>query len=181
MHWDYYNSFVIQPMLIEILQVLNEKGLNKKNEYDSVMHRAVRYASIQERLISPEATFPPTGRSLAYRFGAFQLLSKIAAMHALSKEIKPQQVRAALYTVIKRQTEAPGTFDNKGWLTIGFYGHQPGIGEQYISTGSLYLCTQAFLVLGLPANDIFWQERDMDWTSKKIWKGVDAPADHAIE
>ena len=26
-----------------------------------------------------------------------------------------------------------------GWLRIGFCGHQPGVGETYISTGSLYL------------------------------------------
>ena len=26
-HWDYYNSFVIQPMLLEILQVVNDKKL----------------------------------------------------------------------------------------------------------------------------------------------------------
>jgi hypothetical protein len=181
LHWDYYNSFVIQPMLIEVLQTLNNNGFAKKATYDTVMQRAVRYASIQERLISPEGTFPPIGRSLAYRFGAFQLLSKVAAMHALPAEIKPQQVRAALYAVIKKQIEAPGTFDKNGWLTIGFYGHQPGLGEPYISTGSLYLCTQAFLVLGLPANDTFWQGKDIDWTSKKIWKGIDAPADHAID
>src|SRR4051812_2195456 len=102
-------------------------------------------------------------------------------MKALPKEISPQQVRCALYAVIKKQVEADGTFDNNGWLQIGFYGHQPGIGETYISTGSLYLCSTAFLVLGLPASDPFWSSPGADWTQKRIWKGGAAVTDHAIE
>jgi hypothetical protein len=180
-HWDYYNSFVIQPMMLEVLQVQMEAGSNKKAMYDTVLQRAVRYAAIQERMIAPDASYPPLGRSLAYRFGAFQLLSKIALMEKLPSEIKPQQVRAALYAVIKRQIEAPGTFDKNGWLTIGFYGHQPNIGEGYISTGSLYLCSQAFLILGLPADHSFWNGTDADWTSKKIWKGENVAIDHALD
>ncbi|MEZ2335397.1 DUF2264 domain-containing protein [Mucilaginibacter sp. RCC_168] len=180
-HWDYYNSFVIQPMLLDVLQTLQNAGVDQKTTYDTSLKRARRYAAIQERLISPEGTYPPIGRSLAYRFGAFQLLSKIALMHALPDAVKPQQVRAALYTLIKRQLEAPGTFDNKGWLQVGLYGHQPDIGEGYISTGSLYLCSEAFLILGLPPSDEFWQKADEDWTAKKVWKGIDIETDHAID
>jgi hypothetical protein len=180
-HWDYYNSFVIQPMLIEVLDVLklNDTSSAIINSYNTILKRAKRYAAIQERMISPEGTYPPVGRSLAYRFGAFQLLSKITLMHQLPNNIKPQQVRAALFTVIKKQIEMPGTFDKNGWLQIGVAGHQPDIGENYISTGSLYLCSEAFLILGLPASDDFWNGKDEDWTSKKIWNGIDVPADHA--
>ncbi|NHA02193.1 DUF2264 domain-containing protein [Mucilaginibacter sp. HC2] len=180
-HWDYYNSFVIQPMLLDVLQTLQDAGVDQKNTYDTALKRARRYAGIQERLISPEGTYPPIGRSLAYRFGAFQLLSKIALMQALPSGIKPQQVRAALYTLVKRQVEAPGTFDAQGWLQVGLYGHQPDIGEGYISTGSLYLCSEAFLILGLPSSDEFWQKADEDWTAKKVWKGEDIETDHAID
>ena len=74
-HWDYYNSFVIQPMMLDIFMVLKEAELDEKEEFGEVLSRAQRYAAIQERLISPEGTYPPIGRSLAYRFGAFQLLS----------------------------------------------------------------------------------------------------------
>ncbi|MBB6126285.1 DUF2264 domain-containing protein [Mucilaginibacter lappiensis] len=180
-HWDYYNSFVIQPMLLEVLQTLQDAGVDQKATYNTALKRARRYAAIQERLISPEGTYPPIGRSLAYRFGAFQLLSKIALMHTLPDGIKPQQVRAALYTLVKRQIEAPGTFDEKGWLQVGLYGHQPDIGEGYISTGSLYLCSEVFLILGLPPSDEFWQKADEDWTAKRVWKGTDIETDHAID
>nr|WP_294894394.1 DUF2264 domain-containing protein [uncultured Pedobacter sp.] len=178
-HWDYYNSYVIQPMLLSITKVLKDDGLDRNHYYELMLGRAQRYAAIQERLISPEGTYPPVGRSLAYRFGAFQLLSKIALLHQLPEMVKPQQVRAALYTIIKRQVEMPETFDDKGWLRIGFAGHQPSVGENYISTGSLYLCSEAFLVLGLPANDPFWQGPDADWTAKKAWNGEEIEIDHA--
>jgi hypothetical protein len=180
-HWDYYNSYVIQPMLLEILKTLSETERDQRHNYDQALRHARRYAAVQERLISPEGTYPPIGRSLAYRFGAFQLLAKICLLKELPGNVLPQQVRAALYTVIRKQVEAPGTFDTKGWLQIGLYGHQPGIGEGYISTGSLYLCSEAFLILGLPATDPFWQGADADWTSKKIWKGADVETDHAID
>jgi hypothetical protein len=180
-HWDYYNSFVIQPMFLEVLQTLINSGEKENRTYELELNRARRYAAVQERMISPEGTYPPIGRSLAYRFGAFQLLSKVALMHQLPREVLPQQVRCALYEVVKRQIEAPGTFDKEGWLQIGLAGHQPGVGEPYISTGSLYLCSEAFLILGLPPTDPFWKESDADWTAKKAWKGEEIPIDHAIE
>lgn len=176
-HYDYYNSFVIQPMLIDILRTTG----NEKTIYQEVLRRAQRYAAIQERLISPEGTFPAIGRSLAYRFGAFQSLAQTALMKSLPAEVKPQQVRAALYTLIKKQIQAPGTFDEKGWLQIGFYGHQPNIGETYISTGSLYLCAEGFLILGLNAADDFWKGPDAEWTQQKIWNGRAIPIDHSID
>ncbi len=179
-HWDYYNSFVIQPMLLEVTKVMQDAKQDTRKYYEQMLERSKRYAAVQERLISPEGTFPPIGRSLAYRFGAFQLLSKIALIHELPEHVSPQQVRSALYAVIKRQVEMPNTFDKYGWLQIGFAGHQPAVGESYISTGSLYLCSQAFLVLGLPATDPFWQAPYADWTAKKAWSGEEIEIDHAL-
>ena len=178
-HWDYYNSFVIQPMLLDILKAMDEAGVGRKEDFKKVQQRAQRYASIQERLISPSGTYPPIGRSLAYRFGAFQSLSQVALWKNLAKEIAPSQVRSALYSVIKRQIEAKGTFDKEGWLQVGLVGHQNNIGEGYISTGSLYLSTEAFLVLGLSPEDEFWTAAAKPWTQKKIWNGEAIPIDHA--
>lgn len=179
-HFDYYNSFVIHPMLIDIVKTMTDKGLEKKEVYDTVLKRAIRYADIQERSISPEGTFPPVGRSLVYRFGALQGLAQIALMNQLPAAISPAQVRGAMSLVIQRMIEAPGTFDSQGWLTIGFCGHQIDLGEYYMSTGSLYLCTVGLLPLGLPANDVFWTAASQPWTARKIWEGVNMPADHSI-
>ena len=180
-HWDYYNSFVIHPMLLDVLKVCRDNNIMLGRHFDLCLTRAQRYATIQERLISPEGTFPAIGRSLAYRFGAFQNLAHIALWHALDKTVTPAQVRCGLTAVIKRVIEAPGTFDKDGWLQIGFYGHQPDIGEEYISTGSLYLASFVFLPLGLPAEDEFWSAPDADWTQKKVWAGKNIMADHALE
>src|SRR3954469_12379070 len=155
-HWDYYNSFVIHPMLLQVLESARRWSPAWESFHPAILARAKRYAAIQERLISPEGTFPAIGRSLAYRFGAFHLLSAMALRKELPEGLAPEQVRSALTAVIRRMTEAPGTFDRNGWLRIGFCGHQPSIGEAYISTGSLYLCSAVFLPLGLPSADAFW-------------------------
>ena len=182
-HWDYYNSFVIQPMLIDVLRTVSKVSASRdRDEFlRKVMARARRYAEIQERMISPEGTFPPIGRSLAYRFGTFHLLGQMALMRQLPPKVSPAQVRCALTAVIRRMIEAPGTFDTDGWLRIGFSGHQPRIGERYISTGSLYLCSVGLLPLGLSPEDEFWTAAAEDWTSKKIWAGEDLDADSYID
>lgn len=180
-HWDYYNSFVIQPMLVDILQsAAGWYGEAGEQMLERALRRAGRYAAVQEALISPEGTFPAIGRSIAYRCGAFQHLAQMALQKRLPDALTPAQVRCALQAVIRRCLEAPGTFDGDGWLRIGLSGHQPSLGERYISTGSLYLCTTAFLPLGLPADDSFWSDPDTPWSSQKLWSGVDAPADHAL-
>jgi hypothetical protein len=89
-------------------------------------------------------------------------------------------VRGALTAVMHRTLDAPNTFDANGWLQIGLAGHQPGLGEGYINTGSLYLCSTLFLPLGLPAEASFWSQPNQPWTSVKLWGGQDAPADHAL-
>jgi hypothetical protein len=180
-HWDYYNSFVIQPMLWETLEVCARKGLPIGKESSLIQTRTRRYAEIQERMISPEGTFPVIGRSATYRFGAFQALSFVALRHQLPASLPPGAVRSALNAVIQRMVEAPGTFDAQGWLKIGVVGAQPRMAESYISTGSLYLCTVGLIQLGLPANDPFWTEPSQPWTQKRIWAGEDLPADHATK
>jgi len=179
-HFDYYNSYVIQPMLLNILDTISEASPAWHNFRPEMTKRAQRYAVIQERLIAPDGTFPAVGRSLCYRFGAFHLLAEIALRKQLPEKISPQQVRCALTAVMRRTAEAPGTFDENGWLRLGFFGHQPAIAEPYISTGSSYLCSAAWLPLGLPATDPFWAEKAAEWTSKKVWKGEPVDTDHAF-
>ena len=179
-HWDYYNSFVIQPMLVDVLAAVGDAYPGWTALRAPVLARAQRYAVIQERLISPEGTFPAIGRSLAYRFGAFQTLAQMALLDHLPDELAPAQVREALTAVIRRMIDAPGTFDDDGWLRIGFAGHQPDLGEGYISTGSLYLCAAGLLPLGLPPSHPFWRDPPVPWTAQRIWRGDNLPCDHAL-
>jgi hypothetical protein len=180
-HWDYYNSYVIQPFLIDVVERIATVSDRWSSLREPVLRRARRYARIQERLVAPDGSFAAIGRSIPYRCGAFQLLAQMALRRELPEGVPPGQARAALTAVIRRTIEAPGTFDDQGWLRIGLAGHQPHLAEGYITTGSLYLCTVAFLPLGLPAKDPFWTDPTADWTSRRLWSGQDMPADHALK
>ncbi len=179
-HWDYYNSFVIQPMLLDVLRGMAPHTQRYSQQLRDALGRAKRYAAIQERLIAPDGSFPAIGRSITYRCGAFHLLAMMALHGELPDPLTGAQVRCALAAATHRVMDAAGTFDGDGWLRIGFCGHQPHLGENYISTGSLYLCSTVLLPLGLAPSDGFWSAAAEEWTSRRIWSGKDLPADHAI-
>ncbi len=179
-HFDYYNSLVIQPMLTDVLRVLQGHDVSQKQYLPQQLAREARYAAQLERLISPEGTYPAVGRSITYRFGSFHALSHAALLGILPKELPAAQVRSALSAVIGRQLATPGNFDRDGWLTVGFSGHQLHMSEPYINTGSEYLCCAVFLPLGLPAEDPFWAGPAQEWSQLKAWKGIDIGADHAL-
>lgn len=134
-----------------------------------MLSRAQRHAEQLERLIGPDGSFPAVGRSLTYRAGAFHLLALLALKKKLPKSLSPAQVREALFAVIQSTLSDPSNYDSNGWLMIGLNGHQPSLGEDYISTGSLYLTTTAFLPLGLDETDDFWAEDSIPWTQRKVW------------
>ena len=180
-HWDYYNSLVIHPMLLDVLDACGDEAPAWRDLAPRMRERARRYGAILERLVAPDGSFPAIGRSIAYRCGAFHLLAQLALRHELPEGLSPAQVRAALTAVIRRTLNAPETFDRDGWLTIGLAGHQPGIGERYISTGSLYLCAAAFLPLGLSPSDPFWASAAEPFTAERAWSGQPFPIDHAIQ
>ena len=178
--WDYYNSYVMHPYLATILEIVSKKT----NRYDSMRvdekARAERYAIIQERLIAPDGSYPATGRSIVYRGAAFHHLADMAAQNKLPEELKPAQVRCALTAVIKKTMECPNTFNKEGWLNIGLCGSQPDLADIYNNTGSLYICTNILLPLGLPETDKFWTTPAELYTSQKIWSGQDVKGDHGI-
>jgi len=180
-HWDYYNSYVIHPFLNQISEILNEKNNNYKWLADKLKTRSERYAVIQERLINADGSFPAMGRSLVYRGGAFHHLADMAWKNKLPAALKPAQVRSALTAIIKKTMEQPSTFSKEGWLTIGLCGAQPDIADTYNNTGSLYLCAVILLPLGLPETDAFWSAPAELWTAQKVWSGLDAPNDHALD
>lgn len=179
-HHDYYNSYVIQPFLVEILEIIKEDYRDWDKHYPMVIKRAKRYAQIQEMAINFDGSFCPYGRSITYRMGAFHHLASMAWLQMLHKDITPQQVRVGLTKVIKKCLEPSNTFDKDGWLNIGLYGNQPNLGEVYISTGSLYLCSMIFLPLGLDNKNDFWKLADEEVSMGKIWQGENMQLDHAL-
>ncbi|TDE44335.1 DUF2264 domain-containing protein [Flavobacterium rhamnosiphilum] len=180
-HFDHYNGFVIHTMLVEVLRVNVAKGRRDKKEYDIAYKRMQRYASFQERYISPEGTYLVVGRSSTYRVGAFWPLVKLALDNALPKEIKPAQVRSAL-TLVMKNMFIPSTFTKGNWLTLGLVGDkQTNLADYYSNTGSMYITSLVFLPLGLPATHEFWSEPFTDWTQRKAWSGQPFEKDYAVD
>jgi hypothetical protein len=177
---DYYNSYVIQPYILDILEAVNQKDKSFAWFSADMDKIAARYAEIQERSINTDGSFPIYGRSIVYRGGAFHHLANMALQRQLPTSLSPEQIRCALTAVIQKTLDASNTFTEKGWLNIGLYGLQPNLADFYINTGSLYLCSTIFLPLGLPSDDPFWTNNNADWTSKKIWEGKDTKGDHSF-
>lgn len=180
-HLDYYNSYVIHPLMLRVLTVVRKYRPEYQDLYDKELARFRRYAEIQERMIATDGTYPVIGRSVTYRFAAFQVLAQTALSKQLPETLRPGQVRSALTAVMKRLFEQPGTFDRKGWLTIGVCGYQQELGDSYLSTPCVYLCSLGFLPLGLPADDEIWTSPYEDWTSRKAFSGKPFPIDKFIK
>jgi len=178
---DYYNSYVIHPMLVDFYKVLLDKKRIKQEEYDAALKRMIRYSEFLERFIAPDGSYPPFGRSITYRTAAFQALAQTALMEKLPEHITPAQVRCALTAVMHRMYDSCNNFDRNGWLVLGFCGHQPMIADYYTSTGSLYMATLGFLTLGLPADNKFWTDPAAEWTSKKAWNSQPFKKDYHVE
>lgn len=177
---DYYNSFVIQPMLVDLYAVLRQQKKISEAEYQQVLKRMMRHAEFQERLIGPDGSFAPFGRSITYRSGAFQVLAQASLLGQYPEQITPGQVRSAMTALLQRLFVVCNNFDAGGWLVLGFCGAQPAVADYYTSTGSLYMATLGFLPLGLPATDRFWTEPATDWTSKKAWSSQPFKKDYKV-
>jgi len=152
---DYYNSFVIQPMLLEVLNAVAAVDDAWESFRPTMEHRAQIHALREEQTIGPDGSYPPIGRSITYRCGAFQTLADRAWRAKLPASLPPAQAREALTAVIRRTLDAPGTFDDDGWLRVGLAGRQPTLGDSYVCNASGYLASFALLPLGLPPDDPF--------------------------
>lgn len=176
---DYYNSFVIHPFLLDILGAVAKT--NGWSPVEPVMlKRAQRYCELLERMVSPEGTLPVMGRSLSYRCGALHAMAQLVLVDKLPGTLVPAQLRGAMTAVIRRSLSAAGTFDGAGWLNIGHCGTQMELAEDYISTGSLYMASLAFLPLGLPPEAAFWRDPEVPFSSQALYAGANVAADKAL-
>ena len=181
--FDYYTSYVFHAMYLETLQNMidakqNGTRLEYKKYYDRALRRAQKFAIILERFISPEGTFPVFGRSSTYRMAALQPLALMAWYQKLPKELSNGQVRAALTASMHRMYDQQNNYNDAGFLTIGFCGHQPDMADWYTNNGSLYMTSLSLMPLGLPANHDFWTCPAEPWTQVKAWGGQPFPKDH---
>lgn len=179
---DNYNSYVIHPMFIEMLETIENNPTDsgwwlQLIKSDLAVKRMQRYNQFIERLISPEGTFPAFGRSVVYRMGAFQTLAMSAWKYGFPAGLTNGSVRAALTAVMDNMFGQPGNFTENGYLALGYAGHQPDLANSYTNNGSLYITSTVFLPLGLPADHPFWTDPAEDWTQRRAWSGRPFPID----
>ena len=98
----YYNSFVIHPMLNDILTVMRKYGLRDGEFLDVQFMRSSRLSAQLERTISPEGTYPLLGKSLAYRCGVFHLLSQAALLKDIAKEYQSRSSQISFNKSFKK-------------------------------------------------------------------------------
>jgi len=184
-HFDYYNSYVMYPMLLEILEVLEKHDAPFWNGKPAdlraqALKRMQRYCEHLERFVSPTGTYPPIGRSLTYRTAVFQPLALLAWRKQLPASLPEGQVRAAMQAVHEAVWTDPTNFTPDGWLTLGFVGHHPELADIYSNNGSMYIASESLLALGLPPGDAYWTSPALDWTQKKAFAGRAFPKDYAV-
>ena len=185
-HFDHYGSYVMHPMLVEILEVLvatkaTFNKLNPEGLLDQAYKRIQRQCEHLERLIGPDGSYAPVGRSLTYRTAVFQPLGLLAWRKRLPQTLPEGQVRAATLAAQRAVFRFPSNFDAKGFLTLGFTGHLPKLADIYSNAGSMYIAAESLIALGLPASDTFWTSPALPWTSKKAFGGEEFPKDYYVE
>lgn len=185
-HFDHYGAYVIHPMLVEILEVLVATGarfnnLRAQELLDQAYKRMQRYGEHLERLIGPDGSYAPIGRSLTYRTAVFQPLGLLAWRGRLPKSLPPAQVRAAPLAAQRAIFANPTNFNKEGYLTIGFAGHQPSLGDIYSNAGSMYIASESLLALGLPSDNPYWTAPALPWTSKKAFSGQPFAKDYYVD
>jgi len=169
---NYYNSYVIHPMLLDILITLKKDGIDIDRCLDLEMKRCQRYVQFLERQIMEDGTLPVYGRTVTCRLGMLNAMSELVCVSDYVPRLSMGQIRTAMTSVLKRQI-SDKDFDDCGFLKVGFQGRQPCLAEDYISLGSSYHCTTFFLPLGLPNEHPFWSDTIQAWSACKIYSGQD--------
>ncbi|MBW8911784.1 MAG: DUF2264 domain-containing protein, partial [Sphingomonas sp.] len=185
-HFDYYGAYVIHPFLVEILEVLvatNAKfnSLHAKELLEQATKRMQRFGESLERMIGPDGSYPPIGRSLTYRTAVFQPLGLLAWRKKLPKSLSEAQVRSATVAAQRAVFRSPTNFDAKGYLTLGFTGHMPALADWYSNAGSMYLTAESLLALGLPAADPYWASSGQPWTMRRAFGGEAFAKDYYVD
>lgn len=176
-HFDYYESIVIHPFLLEIVRRI--PWIHDSGKY---MDRALRYSKILLAFIGDDGCYPAVGRSLCYRGGVLHILSKLAASGAFEDnvDIDSKSVRTSLTNVLNR-IMSDKIFDANGWLKIGLVQEQANLAETYVNTGSVYMFMAMFMVTAIDPNNKFWNEGKLRDYSGRIWSGENLFADSALE
>jgi hypothetical protein len=168
--FDYYNSYVFHPFLMEINKNISSHSLHRETlsriNTKNLLARSQRYAVILEKLADKDGRLPVVGRSATYRTGAFYLISNLALNKMLPPSLSENKIRCLLLASIDSLLGQQSCYDVNNFLKPGYNSFQPLLSEDYITSGSLYMAALIFNILGLEKNDTFWSGDDELWVSQ---------------
>jgi hypothetical protein len=97
----------------------------RRRAVEQAIKRMQRYGEHLERLIAPDGSYAPIGRSLTYRTSVFQPLGLLAWRRRLPRSLSEGQVRAPTLAAQRAIFANPSNFGKDEYLTIGFAGQSP--------------------------------------------------------
>lgn len=170
--YNYYNSYVIHPMLMDILLLIQDMEEELKDCLHLERIRYGRYVQLLERQIMPDGSMPVYGRTVTCRLGLLNAMAEYVCIVDSVPLLPMGQIRSAMTAALRRHL-TDDDFDQSGFMHVGFKNDQSRLAENYISMGSSYHCATFFLPLGLPLTHPFWTDIDREWSACKIYKGQD--------
>jgi len=148
---DYYNSYVFHSFYYEISK------LTKIKNTSLIKNRLFTYSSFLSNLISPTGYYPPIGRSLSYRFGAFHTIGHSLLLGYQNNQVLDKKLIDKLTLVLKFLFVENNPFDKNDFLTLGWQGYDPKIVDYYSNSGSMYSTCLGFLPLAIPEWNPIWR------------------------
>ena len=179
-HWDYYNSFVIQPMLLDVLDVCPRRECRRGRRSTTRVPRRAR--ALCRHPGAPDCTrrlVPAIGRSMAYRCGAFQ---SARADRAPARAARRRDAAAGPRRA--RGGDSPHARRARYVRCRRLAAHRllrsPARRRRDLHLdGQSVSVLRAFLPLGLPHQTTSGVRRP-PWTSALAWSGQPFPIDRAL-
>ncbi len=149
--FDHYNGWALH--VYPLLWASMDPGLSDVALQDAWRDRLSAFLDSTVHLIGANGSPLVQGRSLTYRFAAAAPLWMGAITGATS--VTPGVLRRASSGILKHflDHEVP---DQRGLLTLGWYGEWPAIAQSYSGPGSPYWAVKGMLGLMLPADHPVW-------------------------
>ncbi|TDC23151.1 DUF2264 domain-containing protein, partial [Kribbella albertanoniae] len=149
--FDHYNGWALH--VYPLLWASMDPGLSSVELQTAWRDRLSAFLDSTVHLIGANGSPLVQGRSLTYRFAAAAPLWMGAITGATS--VTPGVLRRASSGILKHflDHDVP---DQRGLLTLGWYGEWPAIAQSYSGPGSPYWAVKGMLGLMLPANHPVW-------------------------
>ena len=154
---DYYNHFGFFYYLTIYVRIMKDEDPETCDKYREHIRR---FIPIYFSYFSDSGRNVPEGRSLIYRFG---VLAFAGALVYLGEEIVDYAYLKDLIFRSLEEWKKQDIFNDKGFLSCGYYYENDNVLENYNSYGSPYWALKPFVIL-MGEDDRFWKQERSDFS-----------------